>query len=238
MTGLVCLQGGGEFRPGCRKMDARVVRRVGEQERPPRVVVTALAGAPGREAQTAGRNGVDHYRSLGADAVAAPDARHDPGGALEVLATADLVVLPGGSPARLLEALQTTPVGAWLTEAVGAGTAVSGASAGAMVLCSWTVLPDRPGPQGFAVVPGLGVVDGVVVVPHWSGGGSRGGWLRAIAATVPEGTEVLGLPEESGVLVRDDALTALGQAPTHLVGSDRDLAPGARHPLRPGPPGP
>ena len=234
MSGLICLQGGGEFSSRCRPMDARVVRRVGDGVGSPRVVVTALAGAPGREAQAAERHGVDHYRSLGADAVAAPDARHDPDGALAALDGADLVVLPGGSPARLLDALQSTPVGAWLVTAVHEGTAVSGASAGAMVLCGWTVLPDQAGQRGVAVVPALGLVDGVVVVPHWSGGGSRGDWLRAIAATVPEGTEVLGLPEESGVFLLDGRLTAVGQSATHLVASGRDLAPGDRHRLEGG----
>jgi cyanophycinase-like exopeptidase len=229
--GLICLQGGGEFSSGCRPMDARVVRRVGDGVSSPHVVVTALAGAPGREAQTAEQHGVEHYRSLGAHAVAAPDARHDPDGALAALAAADLVVLPGGSPARLLDALQQTPVGGWLVAAVERGVAVSGASAGAMVLCGWTVLPDQTGPHGIAVVPGLGLVDGVVVVPHWSGGGSRADWLRAIAATVPEHTEVLGLPEESGVFLLDGRLTAVGQAPTHLASIDRDLPVGDRHDL-------
>lgn len=212
-------------------MDARVVRRVGDGVGSPQVVVTALAGAPGREAQTAEQHGVEHYRSLGAHAVAAPDARHDPDGALRALRAADLVVLPGGSPSRLLAALRQTPVGAWLVEAVTGGVAVSGASAGAMVLCGWTVLPDQTGPHGIAVVPGLGLVDDVVVVPHWSGGGSRGDWLRAIEASVPEHTEVLGLPEESGVFVLDGRLTAVGQAPTHLIGSERDLPAGERHVL-------
>ena len=230
-VGLVCLQGGGEFSSGCRPMDARVVRRVGDGVGSPHVVVTALAGAPGREAETAERHGVEHYRSLGAQAVAAPDARHDPDGALAALAAADLVVLPGGSPARLLDALRTTPVGEWLVGAVRDGVAVSGASAGAMVLCGWTVLPDQAGPHGIAVVPGLGLVDDVVVLPHWSGGGSRGDWLRAVAATVPQHTEVLGLPEESGVFVLEGGLTAVGQAPTRLITSDRDLRPGDRHPL-------
>lgn len=230
--GLICLQGGGEFSSGCRRMDARVVRRVGDGVGSPHVVVTALAGAPGREAQTAEQHGVEHYRSLGTHAVAAPDARHDPEGALAALRAADLVVLPGGSPSRLLEALRQTPVGAWLVEAVSGGVAVSGASAGAMVLCGWTVLPDQTGPHGIAVVPGLGLVDDVVVVPHWSGGGSRADWLRAIVASVPENTEVLGLPEESGVFLLDGRLTAVGQAPTHLFSSDHDLAPGDRHALR------
>ncbi len=70
------------------------------------------------------------------------------------------------------------------------------------------------------------MVHGVVVVPHWNGGGGRGDWLRALAAVVPAGTQVLGLPEESGVLVLDGALTAVGRAPVRLVDAQRDLAPG------------
>jgi cyanophycinase-like exopeptidase len=196
-------------------MDALVLQGAAPADRPVRVVVTALAGSPGRDAQTAEDNGVAHYRALGADAVAAPDARSDPDGALAALADADLVVLPGGSPRRLLDALRSTPVGAWLVEAVAAGTAVSGASAGAMVLCDWTVLPEGAG--GPAVVRGLGIVPRTVVVPHWSGDTGRDSWLRAVSAVVPTGTEVLGLPEESGVLVADGEDRPVGRSPVQLV---------------------
>jgi hypothetical protein len=98
-----------------------------------------------------------------------------------------------------------------------------GASAGAMVLCAWTVLPDRRGPTGLAVAPGLGVVPGALVIPHWSGGSSRGDWLRAIKDSVPDDITVLGLPEESGVFVEDGVVTAVGQLPTRLWTEERDL---------------
>lgn len=217
MSGLVCLQGGGEFSAGCHPMDEEVLHRAAAS----RVVVVALAAAAGAEHRTAAANGVAYYRSLGADAVAAPDARHDPAAARQVLSTAELVVLPGGSPSRLLTALRETPVGALLVDLVHAGVAVSGASAGAMVLCGWTVLPDRP---GLGVEPGLALVPDAVVVPHW--GGARDDWLQAISAAVPSGTAVLGLPEESGVLVQDGALTAVGRHPTRLLHEQRDVAPG------------
>lgn len=226
MSGLVCLQGGGEFGPGCRPMDAEVLQRGTPDGRPPRVVVTALAAAPGRDAETAQANGVAHYRGLGAAAVAAPDARADPDGAVAALADADLVVLPGGSPTRLLDALQSTPVGVWLADAVATGTAVSGASAGAMVLCGWTVLPE--GTQGPAVVPGLGIVPRALVLPHWDGDAGRTSWLRAVIDTVPAGTEVLGLPEESGVLLEKGQLRAVGPHAIRSVLRGHDLAPGDR----------
>lgn len=210
MTGLVCLQGGAEFGPDCREMDAELLRRADGP-----VVVTALAGAVGREYATAGANGERHFRALGADVVVAPDAREDPEGALEVLRRARLLVLPGGSPSRLLQALRGTGLDRVVTDLLAAGGVVSGSSAGAMVLCGWTVLPDRPGP---AVERGLGVVPGVVVLPHWSGSG-RDDWLRAVDAVAPAGVEVLGVPEQSGVLVEGSALTAVGSAATSRLRS-------------------
>lgn len=219
MTGTVCLQGGGEFSPGCRGMDVDLLARAGG--RGARVVVTALAGSAGRDYATATANGVSHFRAVGGtDVVGAPDVREDRAGALEVIASAELLVLPGGSPSRLLTALRSTPVGDLVAEVLARGGVVMGASAGAMVLCPWTVLPDRPGPEGFGLAEGLASVGDLSVVPHWSGGSSRADWLRALAST---GTVVLGIPEESGVLVEGDRLTAVGVAPTELVAEGQVL---------------
>lgn len=218
----VCLQGGGEFSPGCRSMDLALLEHVDGP-----IVVTALAGEVGQDYRTASDNGVRHFRALGASGVvAAPDVREQPVEALAVLRTAELLVLPGGSPSRLLTALTASPVGQLIRELLERGGSVMGASAGAMVLCPWTVLPDRRGPQGMAIVPGLAVVDGVLVVPHWSGGSSRGDWLRSIDDGLPDGVQVIGLAEESGVLVEDGVLTAVGKAPMALVGLDREVPVG------------
>lgn len=220
-AGAVCLQGGGEFSRGCRDMDAALVSRAGGGP----VVVTALAGAVGGDYRTATANGVRHLQSLGATQVlAAPDVREAPEQALAVLRTARLLVLPGGSPARLLSALQDTGALDVVHNVLAAGGVVMGASAGAMVLCSWTVLPDRPGSDGApTVVRGLGIVTGAVVLPHWSRGDDRADWRRAISRAVPAGTTVLGLAEESGVLMEGSTWTPVGRAAARLVDEQRDL---------------
>lgn len=228
MTGTLCLQGGAEFSPRCREMDAPLVAGADGP-----VVVTALAGAPGREYATANRNGVAYYRALGAaDVVAAPDAREDAAGALAVLRSARVLVLPGGSPTRLLSALGHPGVGDLGAGHLGVGEVVRGllatggtvigSSAGAMVLGSWTVLPDRAG--GPVVVPGLGLAPAVLVVPHWTG--PRRDWLRVVEQGVPDDTVVLGVPEESGVVLRGNLVTAVGTSPSRLVRQGRDLALG------------
>lgn len=209
MAGAVCLQGGAEFGPRCREMDSAVLRVAGDGP----VVVVALAAAPGLDYRTAAGNGVRYLSSLGATAAAAPDARDDPDGAVASVRDAALVMLPGGSPSRLLEALTGTPVGEALQRASAGGTVVSGSSAGAMVLCEWTVLPEG-GPQ---VVRGLGLVPGTLVLPHYRPDADPHGWLPAVRATVAQGTAVLGLPECSGVLLSDGTRVPLGQAePTTL----------------------
>src|SRR3954468_13695289 len=148
-------------------MDRELVRRADG-----RVVVTALAGTPGRDYDTATANGVRHFQAVGAgDVVGAPDARTQPAEAAEVIASARLLVLPGGSPSRLLAALRTTPVGELVAALVAADGVVMGASAGAMVLCPWTVLPDKRSGGGMAVEAALGLGPGGAVVPHWGGGG-------------------------------------------------------------------
>ena len=215
----MCLQGGGEFSLGCRAMDKALLERADGP-----VVVTALAAQVGRDYRTATDDGVSHFRALGgSEVVAALDVRESPVEALAALRTARLLVIPGGSPSRLLTALSTSAVGALVADLLADGGTVLGASAGAMVLGTWTVLPDRRGPGAMAVAPGLGLVPGVLVVPHWSGGSSRGDWLRAIKDGVPEDITVLGLPEESGVFVEEGVLTAVGALPTRLVTEERDL---------------
>lgn len=220
MSVAICLQGGAEFTEPCSAMDAELVRRAAGP-----VVVTALAGSVGADYRIATANGVRHFAAVGAsEVVGAPDARVDPEGALAALRSARLLVLPGGSPSRLRAALLGTPVAALVHELLADGVLVMGSSAGAMLLCEWTVLPEA-GPR---VTAGLGCVPGALVLPHWQG--SRGSWLAAVAAAVPSEVDVFGIPECSGVLVEGDTLTAMGTAGTSLLTREgevrRELAVG------------
>jgi cyanophycinase-like exopeptidase len=253
VTGRILLQGGAEFGAACAEMDAALVEATRlELGGEPRIVVTTLAGSVGRDYETATAHGVAYYRSLGAvDVSGAPDVRVDAPGALEALEAADLVVLPGGSPSRLLRALTGTPVGPLLPALLARGGSISGASAGAMVLGAWTVLPEEHGPSGVRVVPGLGLVAGIAVVPHFQAGSSGPPrWAEAIEArsagaaegaaegaaagaaerAAEPGVELLALPECSGVLVDDRGWTPLGAADSVLF-AEGTLTPLPRHVL-------
>ena len=193
MTGALCLQGGAEFGAGCREMDGAVLQAAPGGP----VVVVPLAPAPGFERRTTGQHAMRYYASLtDREVVVAEDA--------ETVRSAALVVLPGGSPSRLLTALRDTRIDAALRGVLDGGGAVSGASAGAMVVGPVTVLPERGRPQ---VVEGLGLSP-YAVIPHWSG---ASGWLDLLRAEAP-GVPVLGIPEQSGLLLAGGAERELGAA--------------------------
>ena len=193
MTGVLCLQGGREFTSPCRDMDALVI----ERSLPGPVAVLAGAARVGSDYAGAADRARRHYEALGAVVVTIPDPRADQAAALDTM-TDDLclIVLPGGSPSSLLDVL-TGPIGDRLRELHHHGTAISGASAGAMVLCSHVARPD----QGGDVVAGLDLVAGLAL-PHWQPGPVR--W------PVPEVT-LWGLPECGGVLIEDERVIAVGE---------------------------
>jgi cyanophycinase-like exopeptidase len=199
MVDVVCLQGGGEFAPACASMDRAVLALA-----PGPVVILPSAAAKGREYAQAGANAISYYEGLGASVTLAPDPREDLLAAVEAVRTAGLLVLPGGSPARLVEALVETTLGA----AVAAVPAISGASAGAMVLCATTVLPDV---AEHPLVPGCGLVPDALVVPHFSGSLR---WIDPADLSDHGPRLVLGLPECSGVIVADRTFTAVGARST------------------------
>jgi hypothetical protein len=198
-NGAICLQGGRELTPACDEMDRIVLERCSGT-----VVVLAGAARPGSDYAGASARTVAHYRRLGVTVEVIPDPRDDHPAALAALGDGiGLVVLPGGSPSGLLDALATSAADAptiaqrlvalWST-----GTVISGASAGAMVLCEHTATPDR----SAGLADGLDLVPGVAI-PHWSPGSERR-W------SLPDAL-LWGLPECGGVLIDGDSMIAVGR---------------------------
>jgi hypothetical protein len=166
------------------------------------VVVLAGAARPGSDYAGASARTVAHYRTLGATVSVIHDPRDDAPTALNALTDdVGLIVMPGGSPGGLLEVLTVVDggsIGRRLVELWRAGTAISGASAGAMVMCSNTATPDRSG----GTATGLGLVAGLAI-PHWSPGSERRWGISA--------SPLWGLPECGGVVVAGGHISAVGQ---------------------------
>jgi hypothetical protein len=76
------------------------------------------------------------------------------------------------------------------------GGTISGASAGAMVLCTYTALPGAGVGGGLSLVPG-------VAIPHFDGSN----WWNL---DLPEDIPRWGLPECGGVVFRSGSVSGIG----------------------------
>ena len=179
MDGAIGLHGGGEYQTGDEPfLDALIgVARESANARingadpvtaPIRIVILPTAAARGRPEMAAalgisaltgraGRVG-EPFRVDVAAIVDATSAR-DPAN-VELLASADLIHLPGGDPDLIPTILAGSPALTAIRAARERGAVIAGASAGGMALAEWTWTP-------AGGVRGLGFVAGLAVVPHY-----------------------------------------------------------------------
>jgi cyanophycinase-like exopeptidase len=208
LRGRVALHGGGEFEAGDEPfLDALVAGAQPARDAALRIVVVPVAAA--RERPTASANhGIAALKRAAARAgipaqvdaalVVDRDAAEDAILGAR-LAAADLIYLPGGHPDLVPAVLSGTLAWQSILAAHGRGAVVAGASAGAMGLAgrTWT-------PGGWQA--GLGLVSGLIVVPHFAMFESNlGAWATAIDELEAAGFGRLGLDERTGIISTDGA---------------------------------
>lgn len=225
--GTVALHGGGEFLPGDERFLRAILRDAPRTDEAVRVCVVPTAAARGRP-ELAAANGVQAFTGIAGDmgmpirAIPVPVvdvASAGDRGLAELLARADVIHLPGGDPDLIPSLLSGSAAWAAIIIALARGAVLAGASAGAMALgaVTWT-----PG----GIVPGLGLVPGVVVMPH----ADARSWavsLHRFGGAAPAGIGILGLGERTGVFIERDG-------PWRVVGEHeiRWLPAGERDPDR------
>ena len=197
MPGEIVLVGGDEFRPDCEEMDSTILRASGAS--PPKVLILPTAAVTGP--QKAASDGVRHFSKLGAQAseLMVLDKRQaNDEELIQAVSGASLVYFTGGDPNYLLATLRGTKLFDRLKEALGTGTIVGGSSAGAMVMGSFMWRhPSRDWVQG------LGVAEGIAVLPHHETGDPN---------TVLEWLANKSIPPEMQVLGIDAKTCCLGAA--------------------------
>lgn len=199
MTGLLALVGGGEHTPGCEPIDDAVL--AGCRANDPVVAILPLASSRRVRPRTVGR-AVAWWEARGArPVVAPPDLRR----AARILAAADVMVLPGGTPDRLHRALAASPIGELVLHRWRAGAALVGSSSGAMVLGEWrqSVLPP------FGVREGFGALRHVAIAPHHDLPTPRA--VAALRARTHPHAVVVGIDEATALVGRDGRFAVLGR---------------------------
>jgi cyanophycinase len=171
------------------------------------VLPTAAKDHPVAAVATAAR----YFRSLGGEVRAAPvltraDAE-DPK-VRDQLASARFLYIAGGDPGHLHSVLTGTPAWDGVLDALDAGATVAGSSAGAMVLCDRMLIPGSESTQ-----PGLGLLQDLVVVPHFERWRAR---LPQVADAVGNG-RILGIDEATGLVLEADGCLVLGAGSVSLL---------------------
>ena len=230
MPGPVALVGAGEFLPDMAAIDAELLAASGRKR--PRVAILPTASWPDGEAifNRWAALGTEHFEALGAEVEVVsvrerPDA--DDAANAQAIGEADLVYLSGGKPDHLLGALAALRSGRRPSPPMPAEACWPAARPE-----PWSCAPNRPGsdfppqlPLGFE--PGLGLVPGIAVLPHYDRFPETLATVRV--ARAPRGTVVLGIDEATAAIGLDGVWRVRGDGPGHgLAGAPPGTAPGRR----------
>jgi cyanophycinase-like exopeptidase len=211
-AGHVCLVGAGEYLPAMAPVDRMLLSltAAAREGRSPRVI--CLPTAAGTEGETVVSRwmgmGIEHFRGLGADAMALrviDRATAEEAELEETIGSADLVYLSGGKPEHLLDTLDGTPAWRGVLRVLAAGGVVAGCSAGAMIMGS--LVPSFPMVNRRR--PGFGLVPDSIVLPHFDEFFGRLGALARFG--VPKDHYLLGIDGMTGLLVGADGWRVLGE---------------------------
>ena len=212
MPGPVALVGAGEFLAPMIEIDRGLLEATGRGR--PRVVIlpTASARDGDRTFRTWADMGVEHFTALGAEVEPVLVRTVSDGfdaAALQAVGEADLVYLSGGDPRHLVEVLLGSPLGAAIAMANARGAVIAGCSAGAMAIVGRSMafrsIPKLrfPLPLPIRWMAGLGLAEGVAVLPHYDAWPEP--FSALIALQAPRAVTVLGIDEETAAVGRGGA---------------------------------
>jgi cyanophycinase len=215
--GLLALVGGDEFKKGNEEQDRMLVASA---KRGPAYVVPTAAARQGPA------DAVEHaqtwFKSLGLSLEELPVLKAADANSKELAALAragGFFYLAGGDPGLVAQVLRESRVWTAMFEAWLEGASLAGSSAGAMALCSHTLIR-ASWPNRFNRRPNdaLGVVPNTAVLPHFDTFGHR--WIESARRELPEVT-LLGVDERSAALWREGAWVAAGPGAITVIEATR-----------------
>lgn len=210
---MLALVGGDEFKPGNEEQDRMLLMAAGSG--PAFVLPTAAARQGPEVAVQNAKRWFDGY-GLRLQELRVLTRWHSNDKDLAELArVGGFFYLVGGDPGLVVQVLKGSRVWTAIFEAWRAGAALAGSSAGAMALCSHTLIR-ASWPNRFNRRPteALGAVPDTAVLPHYDTFGHR--WVESARRELPRVT-LLGIDERSAAVWKDSGWRAAGPGAVTLI---------------------
>jgi cyanophycinase len=210
---LLALVGGDEFNPGNEEQD----RMLASAARPGPAFVVPTAAArqePGRSVQ----HSIEWFEQFGLELRELPVLKRKDAESEELAGQArdgGFFYLVGGDPGLVAQVLRGSAVWRAMFEAWREGAALAGSSAGAMALCSLTLVrASWPNRFNRRPIDALGLLRKTAVLPHFDTFGHR--WVESAQASAP-GATLLGIDERSAAVWIKDGWRAAGPGSVTVI---------------------
>jgi cyanophycinase len=213
VPGLLALVGGDEFNPGNEEQD----RMLAAAARPGTAYVVPTAAARQKPDQSVA-HAIRWFGQFGLELKELPILkRTDAGSAVlaEHARAGGFFYLVGGDPGLVAQVLRGSAVWKAMFEAWRDGAALAGSSAGAMALCSHTLVrASWPGRFNRRPMDALGLLAQTAVLPHFDTFGER--WIESAQAAAPV-LCLLGIDERSAAVWDGSRWVAAGPGAVTVV---------------------
>lgn len=213
VPGVLALVGGDEFNPGNEEQD----RVLASAARPGPAFVVPTA-AVRQEPERSVEHATHWFKDFGIELQSLPVLKRKDAesAALAELARAGgFFYLVGGDPGVVAQVLSGSAVWRAIFQAWRNGASLAGSSAGAMALCSHTLVrASWPNRFNRRPIDALGMVPKTAVLPHFETFGHR--WIESAQAALP-GSTLLGVDERSAAVYMRGEWQALGPGSVTVI---------------------
>jgi cyanophycinase len=213
VPGLLALVGGDEFNPGNEEQD----RLLAAAARPGPAFVLPTAAAR-QEPDRSVAHATQWFTQFGLELQELPVLKRrdaESAGLAERAREGGFFYLVGGDPGLVAQVLRGSAVWQSIFQAWQAGAALAGSSAGAMALCSHTLVRATwPNRFNRRPIDALGLLPKTAVLPHFDTFGHR--WVESAQAAAP-GMTLVGIDERSAAVWMKDEWRAAGPGSVTVI---------------------
>jgi cyanophycinase len=213
VLGVLALVGGDELNPGNEEQDRMLAAAA--KAGPAFVVPTAAAR---QHPEMAVAHAAAWFKQFGVEIQNLPVLKRTDANSKELAERAragGFFYIVGGDPGLVAQVLHASRVWNAMFEAWRDGASLAGSSAGAMALCSHTLIRSRwPNHSDRRPTEALGLVPNTAVLPHFDTFGQR--WIESAQRELP-GVTLLGIDERSAAVWTDRGWRAAGPGSVTVI---------------------